>query len=132
MDVKLTIWDLCSLLGVALVWGISNVFLKQGVTNAEPKNLENCSTLLKPLYELWYLVKNWRFMVPFAVNQLGSVAFYYLLSQLPLTLVVPVVNSLTLLVTALYGHFIGELLNSARLWFGAALIMIGVAICLNN
>ncbi len=123
--------EIFGLISVSVIWGVSNVYLKKGVGSTNPECLENRSRILKPVLEFWNLLKNWRFSLPFAINQFGSVAFYVLLSQLPLTLVVPVVNSLTFLVTAVCGFAIGEPVYSLTLWFGAALIVLGIAICLS-
>lgn len=47
-------------------------------------------------------------MLPFLVNQTGSLLYVLLLQQTDLSLTVVVVNSLTFVITALTGSFLGE------------------------
>jgi drug/metabolite transporter (DMT)-like permease len=74
---------------------------------------------------------NWRFVVPYAVNQGGSMAFNMLLGAAPISLAAPVVNSLTVVVTALTAHALGEkqTINRGTV-LGTALVMGGVALCM--
>ncbi|VDM24467.1 unnamed protein product [Toxocara canis] len=46
----------------------------------------------------------------------------------PITFVVPMVNSLTFLFTALFGRTMGEDVPSRKLLFGSSLILMGIAI----
>ena len=49
-----------------------------------------------------------QYMGPFLINQCGSVLYYLTLQTTDLSLSVPVANSLTFLVTAITGRFLGE------------------------
>uniref|UniRef100_A0A0N5AK21 Transmembrane protein 234 homolog n=1 Tax=Syphacia muris TaxID=451379 RepID=A0A0N5AK21_9BILA len=54
----------------------------------------------------------------------------WLLATKPLTLVVPVINSLTLLFTALAGRALGEKSESSMILVGGILIVIGITMTL--
>ena len=55
-------------------------------------------------------------MIPFLFNQLGSLLYVLILQKSDLSLAVVVVNSLTFVVTALTGTFLGEeKINKSRL-----------------
>lgn len=47
-------------------------------------------------------------MIPFLINQGGSVLYIFLLQKVDLSLTVVVVNSLTFVITALTGTLLGE------------------------
>lgn len=49
-----------------------------------------------------------QFLIPFVLNQLGSVLYFVTLQSVDLSLVVPVANSLTFIFTAVTGTFLGE------------------------
>ncbi|KAK3710164.1 hypothetical protein QZH41_010554, partial [Actinostola sp. cb2023] len=48
------------------------------------------------------------YMIPFLLNQSGSVLFYLTLASADLSLAVPITNSLTFLFTILTGKLLGE------------------------
>src|SRR3569832_1116924 len=67
------------------------------------------------------LVKNWKFFTAFSLNQSASLVFYCLLSIWPFTFVIPTVNSLTFVVTALLDvQDTGEPVGSRKI-FGLSL-----------
>jgi hypothetical protein len=82
--------------------------------------------------EVLSLILRWRFIIPFGVNQFASVLFTFMLSRMPITLVVPVVNSLTFVTTCLAGKFIcNERLDiSFHLLFGVFCVILGVTACI--
>ena len=148
---------LSTLLGclvVSALWGVTNPFLRAGAESTvhptAPTPLQRrqrgktvAATASHPsLYTrviagarvVAATLANWRFSLPFAVNQLGGVAFSALLGTADLTLVVPLVNSLTILWTAatarvMFGET--ERLTPARCG-GAALVLAGIALCLSS
>eukprot|EP00697_Spironema_sp_BW2_P000562 gnl/Spiro4/1073_TR555_c0_g1_i2.p3 gnl/Spiro4/1073_TR555_c0_g1~~gnl/Spiro4/1073_TR555_c0_g1_i2.p3 ORF type:complete len:102 (+),score=31.10 gnl/Spiro4/1073_TR555_c0_g1_i2:142-447(+) len=92
----------------------------------------DANVLANVLAELRWLVLNWRYMVPFVVNQLGSLVYIRALALADLCVVVPAVNSLTLVFTVLTERLLGndEPLTVAR-FGGVALLVSGLAICLS-
>lgn len=132
----------------ALIWGCTNPFVKKGAKGIE--QVENSgatktsysvgegriSRLKKALNRVaaeakWCLF-NWKLTVPFAVNQSGSLLFFYSLSQLDLSLVVPITNSLTTVFTAIMGRLLGEEKTVHNVWcyFGMSLVCIGSGLCI--
>jgi len=79
--------------------------------------------------EVLYLIRNWQYMVPFAINQAGSLLFYIAISKNELSLAVPIVNSLTLAITLIAGSLLGEKINGGVV-LGVFIILTGVSICI--
>ncbi|KAE9419055.1 hypothetical protein Angca_003378, partial [Angiostrongylus cantonensis] len=71
---------------------------------------------------------NWRFSVPFIVNQSASVMFIYLISIFPVSVIVPCVNALQFVFTAIVGHLIEERVLNRRKYVGILAVLIGVLI----
>ena len=68
------------LVSVALVWGATNPLIKrgsEGVSRLPPRS----NALATMVVELVYLFTRWQYVVPFAVNMMGSVLFYYALAH---------------------------------------------------
>lgn len=118
---------------VALLWGITNPFIKHGNSEKEfitPKfenthdiehnitisqsslssssssslNTKIISFLLKTFKNLISKFKKPKIIIPFLVNQLGSFLFYLLLSSEPISIASPVINSLTFIVTTIVSY----------------------------
>ncbi|XP_065669473.1 CDK5 and ABL1 enzyme substrate 1 isoform X5 [Hydra vulgaris] len=81
---------------VAFLWGVTNPFLRKGSlqTNNSELTCFPCSYLKRLV-----LFLNWRCLLPFALNQCGSIIYMITLGSLHLSITVPVVNGLTLLIT---------------------------------
>ena len=74
---------------------------------------------------------NWRFSVPFLINQSGSLAFNFLLGSAPITLVSPITNALTFLFTGVTAKLLGE--HQPVTWrtvLGTVLIIAGLPLCM--
>ena len=113
------------LLFTALLWGGTNPFLKRGVEGLSSVDKKFSSSFLQMAYELFWLLTRWRYTLPFAINQLGSVLFFYCLASLEVSVASPVVNGLTFLVTALVSGLIGEKPLTKRSLQGTVLVAIG-------
>ncbi|NXY91700.1 TM234 protein, partial [Alcedo cyanopectus] len=68
-------------------------------------------------------------MVPFLLNQAGSLLFYLSLASTDLSLAVPLCNSLALIVTLVTGRILGEDIGGKRAVAGMLLTVLGVTIC---
>lgn len=112
---------------VALLWGFTNPFIKQGGAGIERISTGNRVTQF--LAELKFLFTNWKYLLPFSINQLGSVLFYITLSSTELSLAVPITNSLTFVFTAIAGTLLGEKIESKETYIGMALVTLGVGLC---
>ncbi|GFG38263.1 hypothetical protein Cfor_01902 [Coptotermes formosanus] len=87
----------CSLIAVGILWGATNPFIKKGSAGVE--NVKAAHSSLQLLCE---------YMLPFILNQFGSVLYFITLGTSDLTLAVPVANSLTFVATAVCGWAVGE------------------------
>jgi multidrug transporter EmrE-like cation transporter len=77
-------------------------------------------------------VQDLNVLVPWMLNQLGSVGFFVLLSTEPVSIASPVVNSLTFLFTAItsYMVFNERVRHFWLLLLGTVLIVAGTALCM--
>ncbi|XP_058471964.1 transmembrane protein 234 isoform X2 [Solea solea] len=107
-----TVVDLLSLLLVSVLWGCTNPFLKRGTEGIE--NVAETNRVSQLLAEVKFLFLNVKYLVPFLLNQSGSLIYYYTLSTTELSVVVPVANSLTFLCTLLTGKLLGEEFGGKR------------------
>ncbi|XP_015204198.2 transmembrane protein 234 [Lepisosteus oculatus] len=112
---------------VSVLWGGTNPFLKKGTEGIE--RVKECNIVRQVVAEIKFLFLNVQYLVPFLLNQSGSVVYYCTLATTDLSLAVPVTNSLTFLFTLLTGRFLGEELGGKRAVFGMFLTMIGVTLC---
>lgn len=63
-------------------------------------------------------------------NLLGSVAFYMAMTNANVSLVVPVVNAITFVVTGVVGSLLFGEPSSPQMWLGMVLILAGVTVAL--
>ncbi|GMR53146.1 hypothetical protein PMAYCL1PPCAC_23341 [Pristionchus mayeri] len=113
---------------VAVAWGATNPFLRRGVKDSErcPSVLSlDVHPFLRPLVQLLNLILNWRVFVPLAINQSASILFVAVSAAYPISVVVPLVNSLQLVVTTVVGSMLGERLTRKSL-LGVILIGAGI------
>ncbi|KOC69795.1 Transmembrane protein 234 like protein, partial [Habropoda laboriosa] len=69
------------------------------------------------------------YIIPFIINQSGSVLYFLILSNTDISLAVPVTNSLTFVITAITGWILGEEKIHRNTYIGMVLIMIGTVLC---
>ena len=118
-----------SFLLVAALWGATNPFLKRG---SHDLLLIEEPTKLKQFISEWkYMLTTPTYLIPFLLNQSGSVVYYIALSQSELSVAVPVTNSLTLLFTLLSGLALGERVHK-KILLGMVLVMIGITLCVTS
>ncbi|KAM6912511.1 transmembrane protein 234 [Xenentodon cancila] len=122
-----TVGELLSLVLVSVLWGCTNPFLKRGTEGLE--NVTKPSRVAQLLAEVKFLFLNIKYLVPFLLNQSGSLVYYYTLSTTELSLAVPVANSLTFLFTLLTGKLLGEEFGGIKAVVGMFLTMAGITLC---
>nr|XP_054771964.1 transmembrane protein 234-like [Lytechinus pictus] len=113
---------------VAILWGGTNPFLKRegaGIESVKHKN-----AVVQFLFEMKHLFLNWKYLLAFLINQSGSVVYYLTLASADLSMVAPITNSLTLIVTTLTGKVLGERIGGTETYIGMGLVISGVTICL--
>lgn len=112
---------------VALLWGTTNPLMKKGGRGIEQTRAGN--RLSQLFMEIKFLAFKWSYTIPFLINQCGSILYHYVLSTTELSLAVPVANWLTLLVTILTGHLLGERIKDTRTYIGIFLVVCGICMC---
>ncbi|XP_052776534.1 transmembrane protein 234 homolog [Mya arenaria] len=115
------------LVSVAFLWGFTNPFIKRGSKGIE--SIKRASAVRQLCAEMWFLITNWKYIIPFVINQSGSVLYYLTLASADLSLAVPITNSLTFIFTAISGHLLGEKVSSYKTVAGMCLVGLGVALC---
>ncbi|GMI00623.1 hypothetical protein TrLO_g8480 [Triparma laevis f. longispina] len=100
---------------VSLVWGVTNPFINAAAKKAKKGDV---------------IDKGKKILVPYAINQLGSILFYLLLSTNSL-IVGPIVNAMTQSFTFLFGFLLfGERYDSwVKVVLGSLLVFVGVGVC---
>lgn len=146
-----TALDVVSLVLVGAFWGCTNPLLRKGSTevaaaaaaassppaeatssspdqNKDPKDRPAAA---KKVIASLSKFRNVRVWLPYALNQFGSLLFYFTLSQSDLSLAGPISNALALVFSVATSYAIGEEVNQpVRTVVGSAFVVAGVAICL--
>ncbi|KAF2898019.1 hypothetical protein ILUMI_08160 [Ignelater luminosus] len=120
-------YEIVCLVSVAFLWGATNPFIKRGSKSITKVKADN--PVKQFLLELKYLITNIQYIMPMALNQLGSVLYFLTLPNVDLSLSVPVANSLTFVFTGLCGWLLGEKPASKHTYLGMVLILIGTCLC---
>ncbi|EQC40463.1 hypothetical protein SDRG_02357 [Saprolegnia diclina VS20] len=122
---------LLSFLLVGALWGCTNPLLKQESGGAVYTRQSNA--LREYMYEFYCTLTNWKFIIPFALNQSGSIAFVYFLGSSDISMAVPICNSFTFVFTALTSRLLGETpKNPLYTYAGMTCVLLGVAICFHS
>ena len=134
-----------SFLLVGALWGCTNPFLREGSKDAikheeedttsnyssEKNKSSSCFNMLPTfVQELIKTFTNIKFIIPFALNQSGSMVYYYLLGTADISLASPICNSLTFTFTAITSWLIGEKIDSPFYTIiGIIFVLFGVTLC---
>lgn len=104
---------------VALIWGITNPFIKEGSKPIASKH-EDQHWLKRTITEIITLIMHPGYVIPFLCNIGGSVLYYFVLAHTDITYTAPVVNALTLVVSTVVSGMLGEPVVKGMLfgWFG--------------
>jgi hypothetical protein len=79
--------DMLGMVVVGMLWGCTNVALRTGATHAATKSAshgshnKNHGRVRQAMHDLVGTLLDWRFTLPFALNQSGSLVYYYLLGS---------------------------------------------------
>ena len=96
--------DLWLLVVASALWGCTNPLMREGT---KPSN-DNSNAQQGYLSKIIGLITNWRFIVPFLLNQSGSIVYMKALGDNPLSVAVPVSTALTAFFTAITAYLLGE------------------------
>ncbi|XP_032671857.1 transmembrane protein 234 homolog [Odontomachus brunneus] len=112
---------------VAVLWGVTNPFIKKGAQGLE--DIKATSAYRQFIKEIVFLATSLKYMLPFLLNQCGSVLYFLTLQNTDISLAVPVSNSLTFIFTAITGWFLGEEKVHRNAYIGMILMLCGTTLC---
>ncbi|XP_070556006.1 transmembrane protein 234 homolog isoform X3 [Ptychodera flava] len=112
---------------VAFLWGATNPLIKQGSAGID--KIQKSNAVWQFVAEIIYLTTNWKYIVPFLINQSGSLVYYPTLASVDLSLAVPITNSLTFIFTTLTGKILGEKIGNKETYIGMVFVVAGVSLC---
>ncbi|XP_038189066.1 transmembrane protein 234 isoform X3 [Arvicola amphibius] len=78
------------------------------------------------------LFLNTEYLMPFLLNQSGSLLYYLTLASTDLTLAVPICNSLAMVFTLIVGKILGEDVGGKQAVAGMVLAITGVTLCITS
>ncbi|PVU89558.1 hypothetical protein BB559_003333 [Furculomyces boomerangus] len=114
----------------AMCWGSTNPFIKKGTEGLETVKKDNW--ILQIIFEFIFLFSRWQYVVPLVLNLSGSAVYYYTLSGADITTAVPVVNSLALVFTQATESIFMAKKSTKNDIIGMSLIILGVALCIQE
>ncbi|XP_058732267.1 uncharacterized protein LOC131603847 isoform X2 [Vicia villosa] len=132
------------MIAVGIIWGATNAIMRRGAllwdealksSSAKQPHPQSTNLAQKIAFSLrnWLMLLSiWQYSIPFLVNLSASATFFSILSEAPLSLAVPVTNATTFASTAVVATLLGEQTNLPRTFFGTALIIIGICLCINS
>lgn len=113
---------------VGFLWGATNPLIKRGSVGIDAIVADNKFTRI--LLELKFMVTRWQYILPFLLNQCGSVLYVFALQTSELSVAVPIANSCSFLFTAVAALCLGEKAPRFNGLIGMALIALGISICI--
>lgn len=117
-----------SLIAVGFLWGATNPLIKCGTSGI--RNIQANNLVTKFLMEIKYLVTEWRYVLPFLLNQCGSVLYVYTLQGAELSMAVPIANSCAFIFTAIMSMLLGDKIPNKDTFLGILLITSGILTCI--
>ncbi|ERM98689.1 hypothetical protein AMTRI_Chr05g57420 [Amborella trichopoda] len=126
---------------IGLVWGATNALMRRGALiwdqklRLKPKPTKPLSLsrlLTRYLKDWFFLLLTWQYSLPFLLNLTASASFFFVLSETPISVAVPVTNAVTFASTALFAMVLGEEMRVLYALMGTALITLGVWLCISS
>lgn len=115
---------------VAALWGGTQPLLKRASIGLQQVQERNWARQL--LQEMKTLFLNPEYLMPFLLNQSGSLLYYLTLASTDLTLAVPICNSLAIVFTLIVGKLLGEDVGGKREVAGMVLTVTGITLCITS
>ncbi|CAO2589201.1 Transmembrane protein 234 [Lemmus lemmus] len=119
-----------ALLLVAALWGGTQPLLKRASAGLQQVHEQTWARQL--LQEMKTLFLNTEYLMPFLLNQSGSLLYYLTLASTDLTLAVPICNSLAIVFTLIVGKILGEDVGGKQAVAGMVLAITGVTLCITS
>lgn len=124
----MSFYHYASLVLVGLLWGATNPLIKRGTAGI--RSIQATNIIHKFVLELKYLATEWRYVLPFLLNQCGSVLYLFTLQGTELSMAVPIANSCTFIFTALVSMLLGDRMPNKDTFLGMFLITSGILTCI--
>ncbi|XP_055979449.1 transmembrane protein 234 [Sorex fumeus] len=115
---------------VAALWGGTQPLLKRASSRLQQVREPTWARQL--LQEVKTLFSNTEYLLPFFLNQCGSLLYYLTLASTDLTLAVPISNSLAIIFTMIVGKILGEDIGGKGALAGMMLTMTGITLCISS
>lgn len=115
---------------VAALWGGTQPLLKRASSRLQ--QVHEGTWIRQLLQEMKTLFLNIEYLMPFFLNQCGSLLYYLTLASTDLTLAVPISNSLAIIFTLIVGKVLGEDVGGKRAFAGMVLTMVGITLCITS
>ncbi|KAM5430930.1 hypothetical protein McanMca71_003118 [Microsporum canis] len=145
---------LLSFLLVGLAWGFTTPFIRRAAVDFNARNeakqgnssqpttrhrkpsLLSASWIREKVVTVFWTVVNLlrtpAYSVPLLINLTGSVWFFLLVGKHELSLTVPITNSTAFLFTVLGEWYVEGKVISKETWLGMALVLGGIALCVQS
>lgn len=115
---------------VAALWGGTQPLLKRASSGLQQVHERTWARQL--VGEMKALFLNTEYLMPFLLNQSGSLLYYLTLASTDLTLAVPICNSLAIVFTLIVGKVLGEDVGGKGAAAGMVLAIAGVTLCVSS
>lgn len=123
-------WQVLALVLVAALWGGTQPLLKRASSGLQQVHERTWARQL--VGEMKALFLNTEYLMPFLLNQSGSLLYYLTLASTDLTLAVPICNSLAIVFTLIVGKVLGEDVGGKGAAAGMVLAIAGVTLCVSS
>ncbi|SOV12247.1 conserved protein, unknown function [Plasmodium gaboni] len=109
---------------IGILWGCTNAYMKKGcIYKSNDENIKKENIL--SIFTNYYII------VPYILNQIGSLFYYFLLSTCDISLVMPLCNTCSFFFTYVTELVIFKKELTFNSLMGFMLISLGIFICLN-
>lgn len=115
---------------VAALWGGTQPLLKRASSGLQQVHERTWARQL--VGEMKALFLNTEYLMPFLLNQSGSLLYYLALASTDLTLAVPICNSLAIVFTLIVGKVLGEDVGGKEAVAGMMLTITGITLCISS
>ncbi|CRH01012.1 conserved Plasmodium protein, unknown function [Plasmodium relictum] len=109
---------------IGCLWGCTNVYMKKGCKDEKTKK-----NIIK---EIISICKNLNIILPYILNQVGSLFYYYLLSKSDISLVMPLSNTSSFFFTYITERIIFKKSITFKSVLGLVFVCSGLFICVNS
>jgi drug/metabolite transporter (DMT)-like permease len=114
---------------VGILWGSTNYLIELYYYDYETFNPVN-KYFIQRMYS--YIIRNYKPLIFFILNQLGSVLFYFCLGSISLSLTVVISNSVSFITSMLCEQIHKKKRFSRDYYLGLGLVLVGISLCFSN